>query len=401
MKLTESLSFCNVKGRPVRSAVLVILTALMAVSVICGTLTVTSLKTGFDALEARLGADIMVVPASATSKKNFENIVMQGSMGYFYMDKSYFDKVAAIDGIGKISAQTFLASASAGCCSVPLQIIGYDPDTDFTVSPWIRKSAGGDLKDLDVVVGNDLSVFVGGTITFYGVTCNVAAKLDKTGTDLDTAVYTNNNTIRKLIASSVELGMNELGNADPDKVISCILIKVADGYTVDEVLNDLNLHVRRTKSFKTRDMISGVSDSLSGVSGLIGALVGAVWLLGLAILFLAFTMSVNERKKEFAVLRTIGASRKKLSGIVMSEALIITLTGSALGIAAGLLTVLPFNGIIEESMGLPFLLPDAFTVAVCALLALIVSVVSGMVSASFSARRVSRIDTGLILRGEN
>ena len=401
MKLTESLSFRNVTGRPGRSAALVILTFLMAVSAVCGTLTVTSLRTGLGALEARLGADIMTVPASAVSKQNFENIVMQGSKGYFYMDRSYYDKAAEREGIEKISFQLYLASASAGCCSVPLQIIGYDPETDFTVSPWIRKSAGRELGDLDVVVGNDLSVFVGSTITFYGVECNVAAKLDKTGTDLDTAVYTNLNTIKKLIASSVELGMNEFTDIDPDRVVSCVLIKVADGYPVDEVLNDLNLHVRRTKSFRTKDMISGVSDSLTGVSDIVGVLMCAVWVLGLAVLFLAFRMSVNERKKEFAVLRIAGASKKRLAGIVMSEALMITLAGAAVGIIIGLLMMISFNGLIEESTGLPFLLPDGGAVALCAVFALAVSVIGGMISAVWTAGRISRIDAGVILRGEN
>ena len=401
MKLTESLAFKNVKGRPAGSLALIILTAIMAASIVVGTVTVTSLRTGLNALEARLGADIMVVPASATSKKNFENIVLQGSMGYFYMDRSYYDKVAEHEGIEKMSPQLFLASASAGCCSVPLQIIGYDPETDFTVSPWIRKSAGGDPGLYDVVVGNDLSVFVGDSITFYNVECNVVAKLDKTGTDLDTAVYTNMETIKKLIASSIELGMNDFKDIDPDRVISCILIKTAADRPVDEVLNDLNLHVRRTKSFKTKDMISGVSDSLMGVSGIIGALMCAVWVLGLVILFLAFTLSVNERRKEFAVLRITGASRRKISGTVVSEALIITLAGGISGIAAGLLIILPFNALIEESMGLPFLLPEPWVTAVLCIAAAAVSAAAGAFASAYSAHRISRIDAGLTLRGDN
>ncbi len=401
MKLTKSLPFRNIAGRPARSAALVILTVLMAVTMICGTLIVSSLRTGLNALEARLGADIMTVPASALSKQNFENVIMQGSRGYFYMDRSYLDKAAEREGIEKISPQLYLASASSSCCSVPLQIIGYDPETDFTVTPWIKRSMGGELKDLDVVVGNDLSVFVGNTITFYGVECNVAAKLDKTGTDLDTAVYTNMNTIKTLIRSSLELGMNDFADIDPDSVVSCILIKVAGGYTVDEVLNDLNLHVRRTKSFKTADMVSGIAGSLEGISGLIGALICAVWVLGLVILFLAFVMSVNGRKKEFAVLRVTGASRRKLSGIVMSEALMMTVTGAVIGILLGLLIVLPFNGVIEESMGMPFLLPDTGVVLLFSVLALIVSAAAGAVSAAYSAHRIGCIDTGVILRGDN
>ena len=58
MKLTESLSYKNVKGRPARSVALIILTAIMAAAIVVGTITVTSLKTGLGALEARLGADI-------------------------------------------------------------------------------------------------------------------------------------------------------------------------------------------------------------------------------------------------------------------------------------------------------------------------------------------------------
>ena len=183
--------------------------------------------------------------------------------------------------------------------------------------------------------------------------------------------------------------------------MSCILIKVADGYTVDEVLNDLNLHVRRTKSFRTKDMISGVSDSLAGVSGIIGVLMCAVWALGLIIMFIAFTISVNERKKEFAVLRVTGASRKKISHTVTAEALIITLAGGIAGIAVGLLTILPWSGIIEESLGLPFLLPDAPLIAALCAGAVLVSALSGAAASAYSAHRISGADAGLILRGDN
>ena len=71
-----------------------------------------------------------------------------------------------------------------------MQIIGFDPETDFSVQPWIRRSYGGELKKYDIVVGNDLNAFVGDTFKFYGTDCHVAAKLDKTGTSFDTTVFT-------------------------------------------------------------------------------------------------------------------------------------------------------------------------------------------------------------------
>ena len=343
----------------------------------------------------------MVVPYEATTKSSLENIVLQGSPGYFYMDMQRMAQVAERDGIGQISAQFYLASASSGCCSIPVQIIGYDPDTDFTVTPWIKKSYSDELRKYDIVVGNDLNAFVGDTLTFYGVECHVAAKLDKTGTNFDTTVFTNSDTIKALIQSSIDLKMNTFNNIDPDKIVSCILINAEEGYSPQDIVNDINLHVKKVKAVRTKDMISGISESLTGISDVIGILIAAVWILGLVILSLAFTMSVNERKKEFAVLRVIGASRAKLAGIVMQEALLTGLSGSITGTVISLLILIPFNHLIEEQLGLPFLLPDSGTILTYVIAAVLVSVLSGTIAASVSAFRISRIDTGFILRGDN
>lgn len=399
--MKQSLVLRDLAGKPVRTAVLTVLTALLALTVLGGTVIVTSLRKGLGALESRLGADIMVVPYEATTQKKFEDIVLQGATGYFYMDSARAEKVAQREGIGQISPQYFLASASAGCCSIPVQIIGFDPATDFTITPWIRRSYGGELQKNDIVVGNDLNAFVGDTLRFYGVECRVAAKLDRTGTYFDTAVFTSAETIRSLIASSQALGMNDFADADPARSVSCLLINAAEGCVPEEIVNDINLHVKRVKAIQTKEMISGISDSLAGVSGVIGILIAAVWVLGMVILLLAFTMSVNERKKEFAVLRVAGASRGMLAGLVMKQALVTGLLGGIAGVLLALLTVLPFHALIEERLGLPFLLPAAGTVALYAAGAVLLSVLAGAAAAVVSALRISRIDTALILRGEN
>ncbi len=401
MKFSKSLPFRNLAGKPVRTTVLILLTALLSLTVFGGTLMIISLKTGLHSLESRLGADIMVVPYEATTKANLENIVLQGATGYFYMDNARYEKIADCDGIGQISAQFFLASASSSCCSVAVQIIGFDPETDFTITPWIQKSYGQELQKFDVVVGNDLNAFVGDTITFYGIDCHVAAKLDKTGTAFDTAVFTNQETIKALIQSSLDLKMNTFQNIDPEKVVSCVMINAAEGYTVEEIVNDINIHVKKVKAIQTKEMISGISDSLAGISDIISILILVVWVLGVVILLLAFTMSVNERKKEFAVLRVIGASRNRLAGIVMQEALLTCLSGSIIGTALGLVIIMPFHQMIEEQLNLPFLLPASGKIIGFVIAAVLVSVLSGCISAAASAFRISRIDTALILRGDN
>ena len=397
-KLTRSISFKNLTGRPTSTVILIILAMILSMSVFIGTLVVSSLRTGLNSLEDRLGADVMVVPYEATTKENLEGDIMQGNMGYFYMNNSIVDKLSEVEGVGQMSSQFFLVSTSSGCCSLPVQIIGYDPKTDFTITPWIKKSHGGDLQDMEVVVGNDLNAFVGDTLKFYGKEVKVAAKLDKTGTGLDTAVYTNDSTIKTLIQASLDKNLNTFKNVDPQKVVSCVLINAADGYTPEEVKNNINIYVRKIKAFQTKNMITGVSTSLSGVSDVIAILIAVVWVFAVGIMIAAFILSVNERKKEFAVLRAIGASRKKLGRIVMGEGVMVSLFGSAVGVALGALIIIPFSTLIENMLGLPFLLPGIIPIVITGLCAVLVATIAGLASCMVASRRISKIDTGVILR---
>ncbi len=401
MRIFESLSFKNLVRRPGRTAAQVVLAVFLSFCVFGGTLVIQSLQAGLSSLEQRLGADIMVVPGQAASQSDLENIVLQGNTGYFYMDQGIVEKIKAREGVERVSTQLFLASASAGCCSVSVQIIGFDPETDFTVMPWIKKSYGKELKDMDIVVGNDLNAFVGDTLTFYGRECHVAAKLERTGTSLDTAVYTNMSTIKHLIEGSLEKKLNDFTDLDVDHVVSCVLVDVQDGYSVEEVAGDMNVHLRRVEAVQTKNMISGISQSLKGISDIAGILIGIIWILSLGIMIVAYLMIARERIKEFAVLRVMGASRRKLSFFVLTEGFMISFLGSVLGIALGFCVVFPFSNLIESELSLPFLIPGVSKILLLAVMAFVVSVLTGSLTSAIAARHISRLDTGTILREGN
>ncbi|MBR2175499.1 MAG: ABC transporter permease [Clostridia bacterium] len=397
----HSLPFKNIRHKPSRTAALAVIVFLMAFTLLGGTLSVLSLQRGLAALETRLGADIIVVPDTAKSKMNLENIVLQGIPGYFYMDKECVDKIAQVEGVEQVSAQYYLASVSSGCCSMPVQIIGFDPETDFSVTPWIRQSYGETLGTLDVVVGCNINKLVGGTLKFYGLECNVVAKLDRTGTELDNAVYGNVDTVKKLIAASVEKGLNELAKKDPDKIVSSVLIKVKDGYNIDDVTDYINVYVRHVQAVRTKSMLTGVADSLGGVSNVIQILIAAVWVFVLILLFVVFSAMINERKREFAVYRVMGTSKSMLAKMVLTESTVLSFSGSVLGCAAAVLCVSSFSTVIENQLQLPFLLPDFGTAAICGLITLAASVVISSVAAFYAAIKLSRVDAGLILREGN
>ena len=399
--MRNSISYRNLARRPGRAAALIILSVFLCFAALAGSLFISGLRSGLESLESRLGADIMVVPYEATSKSTLSDMIMQGNPGYFYMDSSVVDKVAEREGIGEMSTQFYLATTSSGCCSVAVQIIGFDPETDFTIQPWVKHTYKDDLGYMEILVGNELNAFPGDVLTFYGQNVTVAARLDKTGTYLDTAVYASEETIKTLIQSSHEKQLVNFGDLSPDSVVSCIMINVAEGYTVDDVLNDINIHVKKVEAIKTSDLLSDVTTKLQGVSSVIGWLVVAIWVLAFAVMILAFVMITNERKKEFAVLRAVGASRAKLAGIILKEGLMASGLGSLIGALIAILAALLMSGIIENSLNMPFLLPGAVGFILMTVGAIALTVIAGSASAAISAGRISRMDTAVILRGEN
>jgi putative ABC transport system permease protein len=373
----------------------------LAFSALGGSLLVYGLKSGLGNLESKLGADIMVVPYEATTKSTFSDMILQGNPGYFYMSDSIMDKVNSFEGIGQISSQFYLASTSSGCCDYKVQIIGYDPDTDFTITPWLKDNYSGDVNDFEIIVGNQLNVFPGDTLRFFDVTCTVVAKLEETGSYLDTAVYTNMNTIRSMIQGAKDNGMHTFDEVNPDNLVSSILINVADGYSIEEVLNNINIHVKKAEAVRTQNMLSDVSEGLINISSIISVLLIAIWFFSLMVLFIIFSMIGNERKKEFAILRGMGASRKELSNIMIKESLYIVSIGSLAGAVIASITLLLFGNIIRSSLNLPFLLPGVYIFAGLFVCSVVTSIIAGVISSAMCVSKVSHVDTALVLRGDN
>ncbi len=397
MKL-KALAFLGLRRRPLRTAALVIIATVLSAAAFGGQILVRSLQRGLESLEQRLGADIIVLPEGAESKVDLQNLLLQGTPGYFYMDKSVMSGLSKINGVEKLSAQYFLVSANAECCTVQVQIIGFDDETDFTVKPWLREAYSGSLEQNEIIVGSGLSTKVGHSLKLYGVECKAVGKLESTGTGLDTAIYASSDTVRGLIKAAEGKGISVLSKQSPDDVISSVYIKVKDGYDIDEVAANINLGMNGVQAVRTKSMITGTADKLSVFSASITVLIAAVCVLSAAIMLIIFTALAGERKGEFALLRVIGFSRARLCRQVLNEAFVICICGALLGIGIASAVVFPFGSLIENKAALPMLTPDLVSVLGYALLAIAAVVVTGPIASVYSAFRLSRIDTGRILR---
>lgn len=394
----KRLAVKNLLGRPGRTAALFFLVLLLSLTLCSGGLVLSSLRTGLGSLENRLGADVIVMPAKAALKTDLDTLFLQGTIGPYYMSMSTVDKIAKTEGIDRLSTQIFLSSMRASCCSIPIQVIGFDPESDFTVSSWLKESRQESLDDGRLLVGSRVNANPGESIKLYNISCPVAGQLQSTGTGLDTAVYCTLPTIRTLMTAAEDLGGYSSISGDPSETVSAVYIKVKEGVDPKDVADSINVHVRKVKAVQTRSVITTVADSLSGLEGILTLLIIAAAVLVWLVLFAAFTLMTGERKKEFATLRLCGLSRGRLAGLVFREAAIVSLLGSAAGVGLSLLLVHAFSGALGKALGLPFLLPSAGTAATLALAALFGCLLAGPLAAAVSARKLSRADTGLILR---
>jgi len=394
-----TLARCNLKSKPFRSAALAVVVVVLAFTLFGGAVLSDSLNNGLSSLEMRLGADLAVLPPDSEAK--YQGIVLSGEPGRFYFDKSMEEQIANVEGVAQVTSQFYITSISADCCSVPVQIIGIDPATDFVTMPWITKVYGGDIKDGELIVGSDITCGTGCKLKFYNQNYPVAAQLGKTATGMDYTVYANRNTVKAIAASAKETGVYlniDSFNGDIDRSISSVLVKLEKGYDSDKAATNIRRAVDGVSIVRSESIFAGISNSLNVLGGIIDVISIALWIAAALILAALFSVTINGRKKEFAVLRTLGATRGKLTLIVLTEALSVSVSGAVAGIGFAALIVFPFSTYIGDKIGLPYLLPGFGGVLRILFVSLALSVLAGTLSAVYSAVKISRAETYAVLR---
>jgi putative ABC transport system permease protein len=165
--------------------------------------------------------------------------------------------------------------------------------------------------------------------------------------------------------------------ADPDKVRDEIVRAVG---------NQSNLHIRTTRELR-REAIK-IFDRTFAITYALHTIAICVALLSVLNALLALTM---ESKRDFGVLRYIGASERQLRRIVLVEAGLLGAIGNTAGLALGfVLSLLLIYVINKQSFGwtVQFTLPVEFLVE-SGLLVFITAILSGVLPARLAARTLA------------
>lgn len=378
----------NIKRKPVRSLILIVFLMLFTTSLFTGTIISIGLSNGVSSLSDRLGADIMCVPEGYDA--HIDSVLLSGEPCNFYLPSNVMDELSDIEGIDKMTPQTYLATLSASCCSYPLQIIGIDYDSDFIIRPWLTDDMAKSLQDGEVIIGYRVQGESGNYLRFFNQNYKIAGRLAQTGMKFDTTVFMSKKTAAKVAKEAERIMDHPL--ASDDSLISTVMIKLKPGYDSTTVAKEINQKLGSKKIFAmySKKFVNEVSSNLGVVSKYIQATIVVFWILSMVVISLLFTLSFQERKKELAVLRALGTTKKQLKHLILKEASLIGVYASALGIVVSSILIIIMIPKITEKLTIPFLLPSMVEIVGIGAICFAIGSLTGVLSSLFAAHKISK-----------
>lgn len=392
------LAEADLRRKPFWTGVLITIVGVLTVAFFSTSFLSISLHQGLENLKLRMGADLMVVPKGANEAA--EGAILGAGPQTFYFDRSIEDKIRHAKGVKQVTSQTFISSLSAPCCAYKVQIIGFDPKTDFVIEPWIATQYDGKLKTGDVITGSSVFPEANGKIKLFNNEFPVVAQLAETGTNLDNSVFVNQETAHMMIRYAQEVNHPVKPSGNIDDIISTVLINVDTHYRPQRVMEFINRipQLKDVGVIYPADSTSRLKMSLSGVTLYVSVSMAVLWVIGLVILVAVFSSSANERKKEFASLRVIGATKAMLRHLVAKEALMVGTAGGIGGIVVALAVLYPFTRAIRNQLGMPYLQASPLQSLIIGVVCLVGALVVSLLAGTLSVTKMLRTETYLTLR---
>ncbi len=370
---------------------------------VAGTLVFTYFLVGgtrnsFDVGISRMGADLMVVPQGEGSQG--ETVILTGKPSTFFFNSSIVDQVRAIEGVDAASSQIYIATLKdAPCCSMPVQLIGFDPSTDFTISPWLNRELGRQLAPNEVIVGSRIIGDIGSNLKFYGHNFTIAARLEPTGMGTDVSVFIRADDAYTMAEQSAAVGATPLSLQRGQ--ISAVLVRVEKSTDPSAVASKIQAQISGTQVVTSNALIERVMTQLSSASELLYVTTAAVAVVSIPLVAVVSTMAASERRREIGLLRAMGANKAFVFRVIFSEGVFLAVVGGLAGVVGSVVILYSFERLITTALAVPFLWPPITETLSYVGLTLTVATAAGSLACLYPAFMSSRLEPyEAIRRGE-
>jgi putative ABC transport system permease protein len=226
-------------------------------------------------------------------------------------------------------------------------------------------------------------------VKFYGKKFKIGSALHATGIGfLDYSIFMTMDAARDMIDGSRVRSLQPL-HIGPDQ-ISSILVKVDGALDVGEVAREIEKASPGVEAVTMTEVVASVRRDVASALWAALAAGAAFWALMLAATGVVFALTANEREREVGVLRAMGATKRHVFGLIVSEASILSGLGALLGVALSLAALASFRNLVGVAVGFPFTWQPPLHVIALAALCVAVASLSGAVCAALPVGRVCR-----------
>ncbi len=394
---TLELAIRNIAGNASRSLTIFFCVLGIASFFVCTTLVTQGAQNSLNKGLERLGADILVVPDGAEQK--VESALLMGKPTTVWMSTDYLAKVAKIPGVAAVSPQIYLKSLyGAACCAVSeMFVVVYDPATDFSISPWLDKNVPKGLKTGEVIGGSYIFVPPGeNDIKLYGAPLILRGNLESTGTGIDQTLFMSVDTALAIAKSSLTTAESPL--EIPKNEISSIMVKVAPGADAHKVSLRMLMDISGVTPIESPNLFGKFREQMLGLMWGFVTLLGFGWILSIILIGLVFSMAANERRREMAVLRALGSTRFFVLKAFLTEAGLLAIGASLIGITFSSVLVYLLKDYLAGSLRMPFLFPSFSSFLLLAAAGIALSIFTMALATFMPALKISRQEPALAMR---
>jgi putative ABC transport system permease protein len=392
------LAVKNIAGNAFRSGAVFLCAALVAGLALCATLVVRGAEASLRVSLERLGADLIVFPWGTMTEK-ISGVRLMSARNDNWMPATYTEKIAAVPGVAAVSPQLYLGAEIGTPYSSldEIYLVAFDPETDFTVRPWLVDKGQPAVGPGEVLGGSTIAVPGGGEeIVLRGVRLRLAGRLESTGTSMDQALFMTFDTAAELVRQTAHLSPPPYHM--PAGGISTILVKLGLNSSPHDVAVHILENVPSVVPLETPQLFQTERRQMIGLLRSVLGVLGFTWLLSLAFVGLVFSIAVNERRREIGVLRALGSPQNFVVQSLLAEGALLSMTGGLLGALFAALLISLNEAQLASLTGLPLAMPTPVGLALLALLGGLLALGSVSLAAYLPAWRISQHEAALVMR---
>ena len=383
----------NIARRRTQSTLTVTITALTVLVFVMVMGIFQTVTQGLALSRERLGADAILMPKYSNAKG--DDLLFTAMPENIYMPIEVVEQAKSLKGVAAMSPQFYCQTLALGCCDPgeEARIIGYDPETDFILKPYLDEEYHDGINQEQLIVGHNYEddELVGFNYMILGKVFKVVGMLEPTGTGMDSTFFMDWRTAQDMCLESEVLRENWT-KRDPHDYISVIMIKFEEGVDPDAFVRQVEESGMEAKCLLTGETISSLQSQLEVTMQVMFALWIASLLIAVLSLVGRFNALAKERKKEIGLLRAIGLKKGQVFGLIIGETCTMALMGGILGSAVALLCMDPVIEALKNAFKLSPSVWTASLALLCGAGGVVLAVALGFAAAVSPALKSASLD---------